>query len=59
MVMREKVSGYFATTRGAENYLAMLSLQETAKRRGMSYFSAIKLCLADRAEEIVLAPEVV
>ena len=59
VVMREKVSGYFATTRGAENYLAMLSLQETAKRRGMSYFSAIKLCLADRAEEIVLAPEVV
>ncbi len=37
----------------------MLSLQETGKRRGMSYFSAVKLCQADRAEENVLAPEVI
>ena len=59
VVMREKVSGYFATPTGAQGYLAMLSLQETGKRRGMSYFSAIKLCQADRAEEIVLAPEVI
>ena len=56
VVMREKASGYFATLAGAQDYLAMLSLQETAKRRSMSAFEAIKLCQADRAEEIVLTP---
>lgn len=56
VVMREKASGYFATLAGAQDYLAMMSLQETARRRSMSAFEAIKLCQADRAEEIVLTP---
>ena len=55
LVLREKVSGYFATIQGAQGYLIMLSLLETARRRGIGAFEAIKLCQADRAEEIVLA----
>ena len=53
LVLREKVSGYFATIKGAQGYLVMLALLETARRRGMSAFEAIKLCQVARAEEIL------
>ena len=48
LVQREKESGYFATIQGAQGYLIMLSLLETAKRPGTGIFEAIKLCQADR-----------
>ena len=44
VVLREKVSGYFATPTGAQDSLAVLSLQKTGNRRGVSAFSVIKLC---------------
>ena len=51
--VREKISGCFATRKGAEDYLRMLSYLETARKRGITAFQAIRFCRQDQCHLIL------
>ena len=51
--VREKTSGRFATREGAERFLEMKSYLQTAKKKNMTTFEAIKLCLQDQCTKIL------
>lgn len=51
--VKQKVSGYFRTLSGAEDYASIMSFISTASKHGVNYFDAVKTALNGDALQLV------